>query len=176
MKVFIWIGCLFANSVVVVLFGYAGILLGAVPTMLLYGATFWLASTLCRKWDLHTIYQTASSKHITPFDVISGQIPLEVLHECEDHRRMPFELNTILKRYRRRHQINGAHAEILLEEYMRTEPRSYAPTPPQSDNAAVKTPSTDRPSFCGHCGAAVVENGRFCNKCGTPYPKESDSL
>lgn len=176
MKVLIWIGCLFAKGIVVTLLGYAGIILGGLPTVLLFVATCWLADTLCRKWDLRNIYKMASSKHIAPFDAISGQIPLTVLYECEDHRRMPFELKKILKRYRRRHKITGAQADILLEEYMQTEPRSYASPSRTAPSDTDKAPSSERPSFCGRCGAAVIENGRFCNKCGTPYTQEDTSL
>ncbi len=166
MKVLIWIGCLFADGLVITLFGYAGILLGALPMMLLFSATYWFAETLCCKWELHTIRKEASLQSIEPFDVVSRQIPLSVLYECEDHRRMPFELKTILKKRRRRCRITRAQADILLEEYMRSEPRSYEslsnPSPP------VVTPPTYL-AACRRCGAPKIKHGRFCNKCGTPY-------
>lgn len=53
MKVLIWILCFFANALVTTLIKESGVILGAIPTVILYGATFWLARTLCKKWDAH---------------------------------------------------------------------------------------------------------------------------
>ena len=51
MKVLIWFLCILANALVTVLLSEAGILLGGIPIALLFGGTFWLARTLCKKWD-----------------------------------------------------------------------------------------------------------------------------
>lgn len=53
MKVLIWILCFFANALITTVLKESGILLGAIPTMILFGATLWLARTLCKKWDEH---------------------------------------------------------------------------------------------------------------------------
>lgn len=53
MKVLIWFLCILAVSTVKVLLQSAGIILGAIPTILLYGGGFWLGSTLCKAWDKH---------------------------------------------------------------------------------------------------------------------------
>ena len=53
MKVLIWILCIFANALITTILKESGILLGAIPTMILFGAMFWLARTLCKKWDEH---------------------------------------------------------------------------------------------------------------------------
>lgn len=50
MKILIWIGCIFVASVVQVLLGYAGIG-GAIPAVLVYGAMFWSAKALCKKYS-----------------------------------------------------------------------------------------------------------------------------
>ena len=54
MKVLIWILCIFANALITTILKESGILLGAIPTMILFGAMLWLARTLCKKWDEHT--------------------------------------------------------------------------------------------------------------------------
>ena len=51
MKGLIWFMCVVANAVFTIIFNANGILLGAIPTMILFGTTFWLARTLCKKWD-----------------------------------------------------------------------------------------------------------------------------
>ena len=53
MKVLIWFLCIFTNALITTLIKEAGVILGAIPTVILYGATFWLARTLCKKWDEH---------------------------------------------------------------------------------------------------------------------------
>ena len=53
MKVLIWILCIFANTLITTILKESGILLGAIPTMILFGAMLWLARTLCKKWDEH---------------------------------------------------------------------------------------------------------------------------
>jgi len=53
MKVLIWFLCIFANALFTTLIKKAGVLLGAIPTVILYGAACWLARTLCKKWDEH---------------------------------------------------------------------------------------------------------------------------
>ncbi len=53
MKVLIWFLCIFANALIIPLIKEAGVILGAIPTVILCGATFWLARTICKKWDEH---------------------------------------------------------------------------------------------------------------------------
>ena len=51
MKVLIWVVCFFVNALVTTIVKESGVILGAIPTVILYGVTIWLARTLCRKWD-----------------------------------------------------------------------------------------------------------------------------
>ena len=53
MKILIWTGCIFGLSIFITMLRTGGILLGGIPTALLYGGMFWLARTLCKKWDNH---------------------------------------------------------------------------------------------------------------------------
>ncbi len=53
MKVLIWFLCILTASVVSVLIQLSGVILGAVPIIILYGAAILLARTLCKKWDKH---------------------------------------------------------------------------------------------------------------------------
>lgn len=50
MKILIWIGCIFMASIFkVILAGNSS--MGAIPTMILYGAMFAVAGGLCKAWD-----------------------------------------------------------------------------------------------------------------------------
>lgn len=51
MKVLIWFLCIFAYTLITTLLKGNGIILGGIPTMILFGAMLWLARTLCKKWD-----------------------------------------------------------------------------------------------------------------------------
>ena len=53
MKFLIWFLCFFANGIITTLLKNAGILLGAIPTVILFSATIWLAQMLCKKWETH---------------------------------------------------------------------------------------------------------------------------
>lgn len=53
MKFLIWFLCIFANAIITTIIKEAGVILGAIPTVILFGATMWLARTLCKKWDEH---------------------------------------------------------------------------------------------------------------------------
>ncbi len=53
MKALIWIICIISLSLTIVLLGYAGIILGGIPTAMLYSAMFGIALALCKKWDIH---------------------------------------------------------------------------------------------------------------------------
>lgn len=51
MKVLIWIVCFFCLAVVRLVAQYSGIILGGIPTALLFGLTWFIAKKLCKKWD-----------------------------------------------------------------------------------------------------------------------------
>lgn len=51
MNFLIWFGCFFMNALIQVLLKNMGITLGAIPVMLLFGASYWSARKLCQKWD-----------------------------------------------------------------------------------------------------------------------------
>lgn len=62
MKFSIWFLCIFANALITTLIKETGVILGAIPTVVLYGATIWLAKTLCKKWDEHKENKEAARK------------------------------------------------------------------------------------------------------------------
>ena len=51
MKVFIWFACIFVCSFINTALNTSGILLGGIPTIILYGSTIWIAITLCKKYE-----------------------------------------------------------------------------------------------------------------------------
>ena len=53
MKILIWGGLIFTASAIPTVLRMNGIFLGAIPTMLIFGAALFLAGTLCKLWDNH---------------------------------------------------------------------------------------------------------------------------
>lgn len=51
MKAVIWTICILVNALINTALRQQGILLGAIPTMILISVTLWIARTLCKKWD-----------------------------------------------------------------------------------------------------------------------------
>ncbi len=51
MKVFIYIACFFVMVMIQVVAKNSGILLGAIPMVLLYLGALWAARGLCKLWD-----------------------------------------------------------------------------------------------------------------------------
>lgn len=52
MKALIWIGCIFTLSLCFVMIKNAGIILGGIPSALMFGGMWWIASSLSKKWDI----------------------------------------------------------------------------------------------------------------------------
>ncbi len=51
MKVLIWVLCIFVNAIITTIIKGNGVILGAIPTVILYSVTIGLAPILCKMWD-----------------------------------------------------------------------------------------------------------------------------
>ena len=51
MKALIWIGCITSLSVCTVLIKRCGIILGGIPSAIMFGCMMWVATTLSKKYD-----------------------------------------------------------------------------------------------------------------------------
>ncbi len=69
MKVLIWMACIFCASLVQVLLTYAGIV-GALPTMAVYGGMLVSARSLCKKYE-----ENRSNKTTTNITNEEGTLP-----------------------------------------------------------------------------------------------------
>ena len=59
MKVLIWLFCFFVVAVIQTAAREAGLILGAIPAMLLFGLAWWSAKKLCSLWDQHQAEKAA---------------------------------------------------------------------------------------------------------------------
>ena len=51
MKLLIWFLCILAASLIRTFFELYGVTFGAIPVVILYGLTIFIAKKLCEKWD-----------------------------------------------------------------------------------------------------------------------------
>lgn len=51
MKTLIWLGCAVVAGIFSVLIDYAGIKLGAIPSIIVFFPFFWIADRLCKRWE-----------------------------------------------------------------------------------------------------------------------------
>lgn len=62
MKIFIWFFCILIFSIIETLLKAKGILLGAIPTVLLFSAAISIAKYFCRIWDEYKALVSAAEK------------------------------------------------------------------------------------------------------------------
>lgn len=77
MKVLIWFLCILAYSIITTLIKECGIILGGIPTVILFGGTMWLARTLCTKWDEHKETKTEQKEIAQTINSSTGESKLE---------------------------------------------------------------------------------------------------
>lgn len=53
MKVLIWSLCIFVTALITTFIKESGVILGAIPSVILFSIMMWSARTLCKKWDEH---------------------------------------------------------------------------------------------------------------------------
>lgn len=117
MKVLIWIGCFLSLSIIVTALKGSGILLGFVPTFLLYVAAAVLARLLCLKHDADKIKNKAKQANTSEVEVVKKDIPQSLLTLCEEHKGNEAALKSLLDNCVKNGMINKAQEMLLLEEY-----------------------------------------------------------
>ena len=146
MKVLIWFLCILANATITTLINEAGIILGGIPTALMFGATLWLARTICRKWDDLQARKKARAKYI------DGQRNTEPTGQwqCSCGRSHPQYVSSC---------VCGQSKSDFIDQL---KPAKTIPL-----KTILPPASADQIRFCRKCGEKLIENSQFCSKCGT---------
>ena len=147
MKALIWIVCVFVGSFIkVVLFGNAQ--LGAIPTVLIYGAIFAIARRLCALWDERK----------------NGNSSTKVESNSPDEK-VTYEESTVLAS-----SNNAAFESAITEDAGNEDPIQVyeQPGPLVSDEVEDVSGEENLPSvrFCPTCGFKLLDGSTFCSKCG----------
>ncbi len=157
MKVLIWVLCIFANAFITTLFKESGIILGGIPTVILFAITLWLARTLCKMWDKHKAPKAL--EHINNntnsyYCPICGSMTPKDKGYCTEC---------------------GAKIVNHQKNLLATETTSqYTPT---NNTPILETQENTEPTlFCRKCGEKLLDNSRFCRKCGTESISEASTV
>lgn len=163
MKVLIWVLCFFANALITTIIKGNGVILGAIPTVILYGVTIWLARTLCKKWDERKADKTIDQKEMV--DTTPAVNKCEMCgHVCDKTTAAKIE-DDMGVRYR-----NLCDACMEIYNATPNEPTELAEA--AESNVDEPVSSAAQIQFCRKCGEKLIENSRFCRKCGTEIIKE----
>ena len=122
MKVLIWTGIMLIPSIIAILVKDSGIILGGIPTAILYGTAFWFANKLCKKWDWHRVAKKASKAGMTVSEYGKHGLSEEFLTKLEKLcNTVPYEkVKSQLKACVRSGKITKEQYIVLLEEYSTT--------------------------------------------------------
>lgn len=152
MKVLIWFGCLFISSAIPVALRSKGILLGAIPTALLFAGTIWLAKTLSGVWDTHKASKAQAASVDAPKPVV--QIGSNFSGwQCSCGRiHSQFETSCLCGKNKRDSMASKPH-------FCRKCGKSLL----------------DGSQFCRNCGAGIVTGGhqQVCRQCAKVLPDDS---
>ena len=144
MKVLIWFLCIFANALITTLIKEAGVILGGIPTALMFAATLWLARTLCKKWDEHKENKAAEKNA----PIQKPQVGFGYQGDTANN-------------------ANISTASGWQCSCGRVHPKYETSCICGKSKFDNLKPNTDKICFCRKCGEKLIDNSRFCRKCGT---------
>lgn len=122
MKALIWIGCFLGNAIIQTIIKDCGIILGGIPSALLFGATWFIATKLCNKWDMYQVEKKAAEAGMTVSEYGRQGLSDEFLAKLEELcNTVPYEqVKAQLKVCVKKGKITKEQYIILLKEYSTT--------------------------------------------------------
>ena len=127
MKVLIWIGCILIASIIKVLVAGNGSM-GAIPTMILYGAMFAAAGGLCKAWD-----NRKTSKEAPDDSTLATE---NLVNSPEDATSIGYMTSPVAE----------------------AEETPHLAMPPISFCRKCGLKLIDDSDFCSHCGTPIIVN------------------
>ena len=116
-KVLISIGCILVYVLIVTTIeNEFRFILGALPTMVLFGSMLWLESFLHKKSDIKKVEKEAYAKGMSIRQYVTSIAPPSLITFCEEHKGEPC-LGNNLKRCVEEDVIPKHIAVVLLEMY-----------------------------------------------------------
>ena len=147
MKVLIWLGCLFAGSLVQLFLGYAGIG-GALPAMVVFCGMFASAVSLCKRYEAYR-NRASASKSASQAGSAAARVPPPQLPAQDTASTAP-----------------TAQPPVPSP---RDTPAAPTAQPSESPAQSVSAPPI---VYCRKCGQRLLPDSAFCSFCGTAVVKE----
>lgn len=119
MKILIYFACCFCAGAVQTGFRQFGIVLGAIPTVLLYLVAFTAAKVLCEKWDLRDAKKKAAKEGISVIEYAKKGLKADFLEKLDEtmNTKTPKEINKFLKKSLNDGTITKQQYIVFLKEY-----------------------------------------------------------
>ena len=119
MKVLIWIGCFLGLAIIRMIAQNCGIILGGLPTALLFGTAWFIGKKLCDKWAMHQVEKKATEAGMTVSEYAKHGLSEEFLAKLEELcQTVPYEqVKSQLKACVKKGKITKEQYIILLEKY-----------------------------------------------------------
>lgn len=163
MKVLIWLGCLFAGSLVQLFLGYAGIG-GALPTMVVFCGMFASAVSLCKRYDAYRNRASASKSVSLARSAAAPVQPPEP--SAQDTAPAAPTAQPPVPSPQDTPAAPTVQPPVPSLQDTPTAPTVQPPEPPaQSVSAAPIV-------YCRKCGQRLIPDSAFCSFCGTAIIKE----
>ena len=170
MKFLIWFLCIMANAIITMLINGAGIVLGGIPSALLFAATLGLATALCKKWDAHKEYgglgkdtsDADSQVTVKKENRLEQQISERTYAAPVSNSQWQCSCGRVHPKYESSCVCGKSKFDSI----------NTPKTEGGSAEAAAEPATASQILFCQNCGEKLIENSRFCCKCGTQIVKE----
>ena len=168
MKILIWFACIFVTSLIQVLFGFK---LGAIPAIMFFGATFYIAKNFSTRYDNRKNKATEeyfdTGKGLAKGFIWYGSSILYVLLGTIFYSSYPESFNIIAQLIIAIICIGVALIGVLLVDKF----VNFSPTV-DSKVDEIKTENNNMILYCRKCGTKLDDNNKLCSKCGTKIKEE----
>ena len=125
MKVIIWVGCMITPNIIAMLCIDNGIILGGIPSAILYALAVWLAKTLCGRLDWSRAMKEVKKSGMDITDYAKQGLTDEFVSQLP--KNSYDKLKVILKKEKRKGTITHAQYIILLKLCSRTPGKDTSP-------------------------------------------------
>ena len=116
MKFLIWCGCIFVFQSFLILMNKGGFYLGGIPTFLYYGAMFYVANKMCKKWGKSRLEVKAAKAGMTPAEYVKKGLPESFRMDIEERIEAGEDLSDYLTLCVKQKFITKEQADVILND------------------------------------------------------------
>lgn len=118
MKGLIWFGCIFVLSLITTMLKNAGIILGAIPTVLLYSGAVWVARALTKSIGRDDSEDVVFYAPVQDWADVAGKVPGIVQDRCKQFSSDPEGLERYLNNCAKEKLIQQKYIPSIMKAYL----------------------------------------------------------